>query len=57
MKTVKTEAQIAVNTPDSNTIFEYGEYKVTCSFSDNGVTLTDALVDFVEKMVSLRFVS
>ena len=57
MKTVKTEVQNAANTADSNTVFEYGEYKVTCSFSDNGVTLTDALVDYVEKMVSLRFVS
>ena len=57
MKTVITEVQNAVNTADSNTVFEYGEYKVTCSFSDNGVTLTDALVDYVEKMVSLRFVS
>ena len=57
MKTVITEVQNAVKTADSNTVFEYGEYKVTCSFSDNGVTLTDALVDYVEKMVSLRFVS
>ena len=57
MKSVKKEVQNVPNTADSNTVFEYGEYKVTCSFSDNGVTLTDALVDYVEKMVSLRFVS
>ena len=56
MKTVTPEVQNAAKTTDSNTVFEYGEYKVTCSFSDNGVTLTDALVDYVEKMVSLRFV-
>ena len=57
MKTVITEVQNAVNTADSDKVFEYGEYKVTCSFSDNGVMLTDALVEYVEKMVSLRFAS
>jgi len=55
MKTVRKEVQSVVNTADSDSIFLYGEYMVTCSFSDNGVTLTDALVDYVEKMVSLRF--
>jgi Fe-S cluster assembly iron-binding protein IscA len=55
MKTVSTEVQNEVNIADNDIVFEYGEYNVTCSFSENGVTLTEALVDYVEKMVSLKF--
>jgi len=57
MKTVRTELQKSETINEDNTVFDYGEYKVTCSFSENGVTLTDALVDYIEKMVSLKFAS
>ena len=40
-----------------NTEFQYGEYKVTTVFTDNGISLTDALVDYIAKMASLRFAS
>ena len=54
MKTVRTEATQPMEETDSR-IFEYREYKVTVAFSENGITLTEALVDYVEKMASLRF--
>ena len=51
----RNDLAIAIGT--ENTEFQYGEYKVTTVFTDNGISLTDALVDYIEKMASLRFAS
>ncbi|MFA9421964.1 MAG: hypothetical protein ACERLG_00185 [Sedimentibacter sp.] len=47
----------AAATVTDNTEFQYGEYKVTTIITDDGISLTDALVDYIEKMASLRFAS
>lgn len=53
----KERNDIATVAVTDNTEFQYGEYKVTMVFTDNGISLTDALVDYIEKMASLRFAS
>ena len=53
----KERNDIATAVVTENTEFQYGEYKVTTVFTDNGISLTDALVDYIEKMASLRFAS
>ena len=55
MNKERNDLAIAIGT--ENTEFQYGEYKVTTVFTDNGISLTDALVDYIEKMASLRFAS
>lgn len=55
MKTVRIESIQQPMMETDSRIFEYGEYKVTVAFSENGITLTEALVDYVEKMASLKF--
>lgn len=53
----KERNDLATAVVTDNTVFQYGEYKVTTVFTDNGISLTDALVDYIEKMASLRFAS
>lgn len=33
----------------------YGEYKVVNTFSDSGLTLTDALESYIERVTSLKY--
>ena len=41
-------------TEDIN-IAQYGEYKVVCTFSDTGESITDLLSAYIDRMASLKY--